>query len=72
MIFDLCVCSSVQEPTPSIQLYYLTEAPSAETPNTPSRKRKGEMENSKLKKSRQNWRTLNISHCHAHSCVNQQ
>lgn len=54
MTFGLCVCSSVQEPTPSIQLYYLTEAPSAETPNTPSRKRKGEMENSKLKKSRRN------------------
>lgn len=48
------VCLSVQEPTPSIQLYYLTEAPSEETPNTPSRKRKAETENPKLKKSRRN------------------
>ncbi|TNM96509.1 hypothetical protein fugu_016170 [Takifugu bimaculatus] len=44
----------MQEPTPSIQLYYLSEAPSEENPNTPSRKRKAETDDAKLKKTRRN------------------
>lgn len=42
----------MQEPTPPIELYYLTEAPSEETPDTPSRKRKAAPDNSRLKKTR--------------------
>ncbi|XP_049913145.1 DNA topoisomerase 2-binding protein 1 [Epinephelus moara] len=42
----------MQEPTPPIELYYLTEAPSEETPDTPSRKRKAAADNSRLKKTR--------------------
>ncbi|XP_040922255.1 DNA topoisomerase 2-binding protein 1 [Toxotes jaculatrix] len=44
----------MQEPTPSIELYYLTEAPSEEAPGTPSRKRKAATDTSRLKKSRLN------------------
>ncbi|KAM9337511.1 DNA topoisomerase 2-binding protein 1 [Symphorus nematophorus] len=44
----------MQEPTPPIELYYLTEAPSEEAPGTPSRKRKAATENSRLKKTRLN------------------
>ncbi|XP_070842660.1 DNA topoisomerase 2-binding protein 1 [Chaetodon trifascialis] len=44
----------MQEPTPPIELYYLSEAPSEETPGTPSRKRKAAADNSRLKKSRLN------------------
>lgn len=42
----------MQEPTPPIELYYLTDAPSEETPGTPSRKRKAATDNSRLKKTR--------------------
>lgn len=42
----------MQEPTPPIELYYLTEAPPEETPDTPSRKRKAAADNSRLKKTR--------------------
>uniref|UniRef100_A0AAX7URN1 BRCT domain-containing protein n=1 Tax=Astatotilapia calliptera TaxID=8154 RepID=A0AAX7URN1_ASTCA len=44
----------MQEPTPPIELYHLTEAPSEEAPGTPSRKRKAAAETSRLKKSRVN------------------
>ncbi|XP_076577611.1 DNA topoisomerase 2-binding protein 1 [Chaetodon auriga] len=44
----------MQEPTPPIELYHLSEAPSEETPGTPSRKRKAAADNSRLKKSRLN------------------
>uniref|UniRef100_A0A7N6BGM3 BRCT domain-containing protein n=1 Tax=Anabas testudineus TaxID=64144 RepID=A0A7N6BGM3_ANATE len=44
----------MQEPTPPIELYFLTEAPSEETPGTPSRKRKAAADTSRLKKSRLN------------------
>lgn len=44
----------MQDPAPPIERYYLTEAPSEETPGTPSRKRKSAAEHSKLKKSRLN------------------
>ncbi|XP_039983291.1 DNA topoisomerase 2-binding protein 1 isoform X2 [Xiphias gladius] len=44
----------MQEPTPPIELYYLAEAPSEETPGTPSRKRKAAADTSRLKKSRLN------------------
>ncbi|XP_056220906.1 DNA topoisomerase 2-binding protein 1 [Seriola aureovittata] len=42
----------MQEPTPPIELYYLSEAPPEETPGTPSRKRKAAADASRLKKSR--------------------
>ncbi|XP_071381939.1 DNA topoisomerase 2-binding protein 1 [Centroberyx affinis] len=42
----------MQEPTPPIELYYLTEAASEENQGTPSRKRKAAADTSKLKKSR--------------------
>ncbi|XP_027130123.1 DNA topoisomerase 2-binding protein 1 [Larimichthys crocea] len=44
----------MQEPTPPVELYRLTEAPSGETPGTPSRKRKAAADNSRLKKTRLN------------------
>uniref|UniRef100_A0A3Q4H2J5 DNA topoisomerase II binding protein 1 n=1 Tax=Neolamprologus brichardi TaxID=32507 RepID=A0A3Q4H2J5_NEOBR len=44
----------MQEPTPPIELYHLTEAPSEEAPGTPSRKRKAAAETPRLKKSRVN------------------
>ncbi|KAM9839309.1 DNA topoisomerase 2-binding protein 1 [Aulostomus maculatus] len=44
----------MQEPTPPVDLYYLTGAPSEETPSTPSRKRKAAVETSRLKKTRVN------------------
>uniref|UniRef100_A0A8C2XI19 DNA topoisomerase II binding protein 1 n=1 Tax=Cyclopterus lumpus TaxID=8103 RepID=A0A8C2XI19_CYCLU len=44
----------MQEPTPPVELYHLTEAPSEEAPGTPSRKRKGAADNSRLKKTRLN------------------
>ncbi|XP_038586755.1 DNA topoisomerase 2-binding protein 1 [Micropterus salmoides] len=44
----------MQEPTPPIELYCLTEAPSEEAPGTPSRKRKAATDNSSLKKTRLN------------------
>ncbi|XP_028289233.1 DNA topoisomerase 2-binding protein 1 isoform X2 [Parambassis ranga] len=44
----------MQEPTPPIELYHLTEAPSEEAPGTPSRKRKAAADTSRLKKSRLN------------------
>ncbi|KAM6908167.1 DNA topoisomerase 2-binding protein 1 isoform 2-T2 [Lycodopsis pacificus] len=44
----------MQEPTPPIELYHLTEAASEEAPGTPSRKRKAAADNSKLKKTRLN------------------
>lgn len=44
----------MQDPAPPIELYYLTDAPTEETPSTPSRKRKMAAEHSKLKKSRVN------------------
>nr|XP_046226965.1 DNA topoisomerase 2-binding protein 1 [Scatophagus argus] len=44
----------MQEPTPPIEQYYLTKAPSEETPGTPSRKRKAAADNSRLKKTRLN------------------
>ncbi|XP_070784264.1 DNA topoisomerase 2-binding protein 1 [Enoplosus armatus] len=44
----------MQEPTPPIELYYLTETPSEEAPGTPSRKRKAAADNSRLKKTRLN------------------
>ncbi|XP_033841721.1 DNA topoisomerase 2-binding protein 1 isoform X2 [Periophthalmus magnuspinnatus] len=44
----------MQDPAPPIALYVLTDAPSEETPSTPSRKRKNAAEHSKLKKSRLN------------------
>ncbi|XP_067342884.1 DNA topoisomerase 2-binding protein 1 isoform X2 [Channa argus] len=44
----------MQEPTPPIKLYYLAEAPSEETPGTPSRKRKAADDTARLKKSRLN------------------
>ncbi|CAJ1082591.1 DNA topoisomerase 2-binding protein 1 [Xyrichtys novacula] len=44
----------MQEPTPPIELYHLTEAPAEETPDTPSRKRKSAAGNSRLKKTRLN------------------
>ncbi|KAI4806983.1 hypothetical protein KUCAC02_017769, partial [Chaenocephalus aceratus] len=40
----------MQEPTPPIELYFLTEASTEETPSTPSRKRKAAADNAKLKK----------------------
>lgn len=43
-----------QEPTPPIELYFLTEASTEETPGTPSRKRKAAADNAKLKKTRLN------------------
>ncbi|XP_071340915.1 DNA topoisomerase 2-binding protein 1 [Trachinotus anak] len=42
----------MQEPTPPIELYYLSEAPPEENPSTPSRKRKAAADTSRLKKSR--------------------
>ncbi|CAK6967478.1 DNA topoisomerase 2-binding protein 1 [Scomber scombrus] len=44
----------MQEPIPPLEPYYLTEAPSEEAPNTPSRKRKAAAESSRLKKTRLN------------------
>ncbi|XP_030254218.1 DNA topoisomerase 2-binding protein 1 [Sparus aurata] len=44
----------MQEPTPPIELYYLTVAASEEPPGTPSRKRKAAVDNSRLKKTRLN------------------
>ncbi|XP_073344915.1 DNA topoisomerase 2-binding protein 1 isoform X2 [Pagrus major] len=44
----------MQEPTPPIELYYLSEAASEEPPGTPSRKRKAAVDNSRLKKTRLN------------------
>ncbi|XP_044031871.1 DNA topoisomerase 2-binding protein 1 [Siniperca chuatsi] len=44
----------MQEPTPPVEIYYLTEAPSEEAPGTPSRKRKAATDNSRLKKTRLN------------------
>uniref|UniRef100_A0A672J094 DNA topoisomerase II binding protein 1 n=1 Tax=Salarias fasciatus TaxID=181472 RepID=A0A672J094_SALFA len=44
----------MQEPTPPIELYYLTEAPHEDAPSTPSRKRKAGPDSSRLKKSRLN------------------
>lgn len=44
----------LQEPTPPIELYYLTVAASEEPPGTPSRKRKAAVDNSRLKKTRLN------------------
>uniref|UniRef100_A0A8C5I3M2 BRCT domain-containing protein n=1 Tax=Gouania willdenowi TaxID=441366 RepID=A0A8C5I3M2_GOUWI len=44
----------MQDPTPPIDLYLLTEAPSVDAPGTPSRKRKGGADSSNLKKSRLN------------------
>ncbi|XP_068566212.1 DNA topoisomerase 2-binding protein 1 [Cebidichthys violaceus] len=44
----------MQEPTPPIELYHLTEAASEEAPGTPSRKRKAAADNSRLKKTRLN------------------
>ncbi|XP_010780936.1 DNA topoisomerase 2-binding protein 1 isoform X1 [Notothenia coriiceps] len=44
----------MQEPTPPIELYFLTEASTEETPGTPSRKRKAAADNAKLKKTRLN------------------
>ncbi|CAL1597241.1 unnamed protein product [Knipowitschia caucasica] len=44
----------MQEPAPPIELYYLTDAHSKESPSTPSRKRKNASDHSKLKKSRLN------------------
>ncbi|XP_074549770.1 DNA topoisomerase 2-binding protein 1 [Halichoeres trimaculatus] len=44
----------MQEPTPAIELYILHEAPSEETPDTPTRKRKAAADNSRLKKTRLN------------------
>ncbi|XP_037312426.2 DNA topoisomerase 2-binding protein 1 [Pungitius pungitius] len=42
----------MQDPTPSMEMYHLTEAPSEEAPGTPSRKRKASTDNSRLKKTR--------------------
>uniref|UniRef100_A0A667ZXH6 DNA topoisomerase II binding protein 1 n=1 Tax=Myripristis murdjan TaxID=586833 RepID=A0A667ZXH6_9TELE len=42
----------MEEPTPPIKLYYLTETASEENPGTPSRKRKAAADTSKLKKTR--------------------
>lgn len=44
----------LQEPTPPIELYYLTVAATEEPPGTPSRKRKAVVDNSRLKKTRLN------------------
>ncbi|KAM6971020.1 DNA topoisomerase 2-binding protein 1 [Tautogolabrus adspersus] len=44
----------MQEPTPPIELYHLTEAPSDDPPDTPSRKRKAAADNSRLTKTRLN------------------
>ncbi|XP_058499828.1 DNA topoisomerase 2-binding protein 1 isoform X1 [Solea solea] len=44
----------MQEPTPPMEPYCLTEAPPEETPDTPSRKRKAADATSRLKKSRLN------------------
>ncbi|XP_042255809.1 DNA topoisomerase 2-binding protein 1 [Thunnus maccoyii] len=44
----------MQEPIPPIEMYYLTEAPSEETPSTPSRKRKAAADTTRLKKTRLN------------------
>ncbi|CAN9506419.1 unnamed protein product [Ophioblennius macclurei] len=44
----------MEEPTPPIELYYVTGAPREEAPDTPSRKRKAGPDSSKLKKSRLN------------------
>ncbi|XP_041824851.1 DNA topoisomerase 2-binding protein 1 [Melanotaenia boesemani] len=44
----------MQEPTPPIEMYYLTAASSEEAPGTPSRKRKAAADTSRLKKSRLN------------------
>lgn len=64
-----CVCFSLlQEPIPPIELYYLTEAPSEETPSTPSRKRKAAADTSRLKKTRLNW-NVNPKYCHYNTNV---
>ncbi|XP_060921144.1 DNA topoisomerase 2-binding protein 1 [Labrus mixtus] len=44
----------MQEPTPPIELYHLTEAPPDDPPGTPSRKRKAAADDSRLKKTRLN------------------
>ncbi|XP_029001547.1 DNA topoisomerase 2-binding protein 1 isoform X2 [Betta splendens] len=44
----------MQDPTPPVDLYLLSEAPAGETPGTPSRKRKAAADASRLKKSRLN------------------
>ncbi|KAF3836309.1 hypothetical protein F7725_028867 [Dissostichus mawsoni] len=44
----------MQEPIPPIELYFLTEASTEETPGTPLRKRKAAADNTKLKKTRLN------------------
>ncbi|KAM8823171.1 DNA topoisomerase 2-binding protein 1 [Spinachia spinachia] len=42
----------MQDPTPPMELYHLTDAPCEEAPGTPSRKRKASADNSRLKKTR--------------------
>ncbi|XP_037829239.1 DNA topoisomerase 2-binding protein 1 isoform X2 [Kryptolebias marmoratus] len=48
------IADYLMQPTPPIELYRLTAAPSEEDPGTPSRKRKASADTSRLKKSRVN------------------
>lgn len=51
-MLNVCFILLQQDPTPPMELYHLTEAPSEEAPGTPSRKRKASADNSRLKKTR--------------------
>jgi len=53
-MLTLCLIAPKQETIPAMELYYLTDAPSEDAPDTPSRKRKAAVENSRLKKTRLN------------------